>query len=55
MTKINFEKTSPEAAKLKMEEKINKKMFKAGVIGSIIFGLVSLAYVALVKKAIKNQ
>ena len=55
LTKINFDKTTPEHAKHRMERKINKGVMIASVIFTLLFLLISLIYVILVKKGIQIQ
>jgi len=52
---INFDKTTPEHAKFKMEKKINKTMFKVGLFVSLIVTILAIVYKSILKKTIKVQ
>jgi capsular polysaccharide biosynthesis protein len=55
LTKINFEKTSPQKAQSKMEDKINHNMMIVSIVGSIILTVIYAIYVTVLKKALKTQ
>ncbi len=55
LTKVNFEKTSPQKAQAKMEDKINHHMMIVSVVATIILTIVYALYVTFLKKALKSQ